>query len=253
MAGRHIWIINGVFKDCRTAEADSAAETWRLMNERGAVRLTTGPHGTEIMWVVTSPHVLSLFSAEALVDTLDGPFMLRFYAGGWFEELFSEAGEVHRRIAELVMHGDRHLASRIFVMSPEPDPLRLPQLLQEALQDGAAPSDMAVECRYEPAADAFVVCHVGAKSAIGRIWGTDVSSYPCLATGPLGQNANQSYRRALAEGTPIYEQVIASLRFPDQEMRWVPYHRVIVPLGRLGAGQNVAVVSACAEVDFRVL
>jgi hypothetical protein len=254
MAGRHYWLVNGkIWDDSGPGNSDPAA-AWSLMSDRGAVRLISGPHGTEMRWAVAAPHVLSLFAAEAMLAYMDGPYMLRFYAAGWFEECYNDLAEVRRRLGALVMHGDRHLASRVFVRAPEPAQARVPDILREVLRDGEAPRELAVECTFEPDLDAFVVRHVGARSAIGRIWGTDPTSFPCLAQGPLASSAGQSYQRALNARAPIYEQVMAALRYPDDTLHWTPYHRVILPLCEPGARtQAVQVVSACAEVEFRVL
>jgi hypothetical protein len=251
MALRPIWIVNG--KPQAEALQASPVHEWDMMNRSGAVRLLSGPEGTELRWIVAAPNVMSLFAADAMLDYLDGPFMLRFFSAGWFEERFSTAEQVRSRISALVMHGDRHLASRVFVDAPDPKSVRIPEFLKEVLEERAAPREQAVECRYEPEVDGFVVSHIGARSAIGRIWGTDPSSFPCLATGAFGQSASLSYSRAVRERVPVYEQVIAALRFPDQTVHWVPYHRVILPVEGRRNSETVDVVCEYADVDFRVL
>lgn len=248
---RSTWIMDGKITD--SPGIPDEARAWQFMNEKGAVRLTASPAGTEVRWVVASPHVLSLFAAEALLGELQGPFMLRFYVGGWFEERFDSGGEAADRIRSLVMHADRHLTSRIFVQSAEPHSATVPEPLLEVWREQAVARDDAVECRYEADLDGFVVRHVGARSAIGRIWGTDPTSFPCLATGALGRNASLSYSKAVSLGAPLYEQVLAALRFPDQSLNWVPYHRVILPVACAGASPVVLVASEYAQVDFRVL
>ena len=247
MTRRSIWIVNG---EARAAAHDPPHDdAWRLMNEQGAVRLVSGPAGTELRWVVASPHVGSLFSAEAMLQYLQAPVMLRFYVAGWFEERLETVEEAAGRIRALVMNADRHLSSRVFVHEPDVSSARVPGLLQDVLREKAVGAEHSVECRYEPELDGFVVCRVGERSAIGRIWGTDQSTFPCLATGALGRSASQSYGRAVSQGVPVYEQVIAALRFPDQTLRWVPYHRVILPI----AERRVRVASEYGDVDFRVL
>lgn len=251
MARHPVWIVNG--KPRAETAQENPAQEWELMNRSGAVRMQSGPEGTELRWVVAAPNVMSLFAAEALLDHRDGPFMLRFFLGGWFEERFSTVEQVRDRISALVMHGDRHLASRVFVDAPDPKSARVPQCLREILEEGAAPRDQTVECRYEPEVDGFVVSHIGTRSAIGRIWGTDPSSFPCLSTGAFGQSASASYSRAVRGRVPVYDQVIAALRFPDQSLHWVPYHRVILPLEGKRNTETVEVVCEYADVDFRVL
>lgn len=253
MASRHQWFRNGQPLDVASASRLSHDEEWQLMCRAGAVRLTAGDLGTEIKWVVASPCVASLSAVEALLDGTDGPYVLRFFAAGWFEETYRNAVDVHIRVAALVMHGDRHIASKVFEKPSLPDGVLTPEIVRQALHDLHPPSELAIECRYDEVQDSFLVCRIGELSTIGRIWGTDPTTYPCLATGPYGSSASAAYKRALATGLPAYEQVIAALRFPDQALRWIPYHRVILPRIAHSGAQTVSVVSACADVDFRVL
>lgn len=151
-------------------------------------------------WAVAAPHVLSLFAAEAMLAYMDGPYMLRFYAAGWFEECYNDLAEVRRRLGALVMH--RGWSGRVF-QAPEPAQARVPDILREVLRDGEAPRELAVECTFEPDLDAFVVRHVGARCGnrahLGN--GPHFISVPCpgtagkqcraiLPTGPKRTRAN---------------------------------------------------------------
>ena len=245
------WIVNG--KRLESACAADSDSCWTVMNGQGGVRITAGPQGTELRWVVASPHVASLLRAEAMLPGFEAPFMLRYFAGGCFEERYDDDVSARQRISSLLMHGDRHLVSRIFVTSPDPSTSSIPGSLLEALQENAVPADRAVECRFEPELEGFVVQRVGVRSAIGKIWGTDTFTFPCQANGVLGRNASDSYGRAITQGVPIYEQVIASLRFPDGSLHWAPYHRVIFPIESSRQRRVVQVLSEFAAVDFQVL
>jgi len=253
MAGRHQWFRNGQPLAIATMAHLTSTEEWQLLSRAGAVRLTAGDLGSEIKWVVHSPCISSLFAAKKFLDEADGPFVLRFYAAGWFEESHAALADVRARIDCLVMHGDRHIISRVFEKPSQPDEALTPALVLQVLRDQRLPAEHVIECSYDLEQDSFVVGHIGVCSTIGRIWGTDPTSYPCMATGAFGSSANSAYKRALAAGLPVYEQVIAALRFPDQALRWVPYHRVILPRVSRAAGQSVAVVAEYADVDFRVL
>lgn len=188
-----------------------------------------------------------------MLEGSDGPFVLRFFAAGWFEESYCSLDEVRGRIGALVMHGDRHIISKVFEKPSQPNEVRTPELVRQVLRDMRPPEEHAIECRYDAEQDSFVVSRIGVHSTIGRIWGTDPTTYPCLATGAFGNSASSAYKRAILAGIPVYEQVIAALRFPDQTLRWVPYHRVILPRASRLGGHAVAVVSEYADVDFRVL
>ncbi len=253
MAGRHLWFVNGAALDGNVTAQLTPEQQWQLMNREGAVRLTAGDLGTEIKWVVASPHLSSLFVAEALLEESDGPFVLRFYSAGWFEERFACVKDVHVRIAGLVMHADRHIISRVFERSATPDAARTPAIVRHVLNDQRPPPDHSIECCFDANQDGFVVRRVGERSTIGRIWGTDPTSYPCQTTGAFGNSASSAYKRALEAREPVYEQVVAALRFPDTSLHWVSYHRVILPMVSRRGDQSVAVVSEYGDVDFCVL
>jgi hypothetical protein len=253
MTGRHQWYIKGQLLNRAETVALSVENEWELMSRQGAVRLTSGHLGTEVKWVIGSPHLASLFAAEAMIEDEDGPCVLRFYAAGWFEERYSNCLEACQRMRVLAMHGDRFFTSRVFEKPSVPNETRTPDIVRQVLRDRRPPPDYSVECRFDPDQDSFVVMHIGHSSTIGRIWGTDPNSFPCLATGAFGNSASCAYKRALDAGNPVYEQVVASLRFPDEAFRWVAYHRVIVPMASKARPSAVTVVSEYADVDFKVL
>ena len=253
MAGRHQWYLKGQLLDSVALNILSVEDEWELMARQGAVRLTSGYLGTEVKWVIGSPHLASLFVAEAMVEDEDGPCVLRFYAAGWFEERYANCCDACQRMRALAMHGDRFFTSRVFEKPSVPNETYTPEIVRQVLRDLRPPLDNSVECRFDPHSDSFLVTHIGHNSTIGRIWGTDPNSFPCLATGAFGSSATSAYKRALDAGNPVYEQVVASLRFPDETFRWVSYHRAIVPMARKSMPSAVTVVSEYADVDFRVL
>ncbi len=218
-----------------------------------AVRLYAGDMGTEVRWHVHAPNIASLIHVGEILHECSPPFFLRFNAGGWFEEHFTELQPARNRIDDLIIRGDRYLPGRIFVREEAADPEAMPALLQDVWLSRVPAEDYAIECGYEPAQEQFVVRNVGPKSAIARIWGTQPTSWPCQSLGSYNQTTNASYERAVAEKRPLYEHVLAMFRFPDSVQRWVPYHRLILPRLENTHDHAVSVVSACAEVGFKVL
>ncbi len=129
----------------------------------------------------------------------------------------------------------------------------LPPLLAEVMQSGTCPPDQSVDCVYEPSLDIFLVERIGTKSMIGMFFGTSISSFPCHAKGTYGRAISAGYEAAIREGQQRYEQVLASIKFPDNTRRWVPYHRLVIPARGQANRNSVRVVSEIAPVDLRVI
>jgi hypothetical protein len=128
----------------------------------------------------------------------------------------------------------------------------VPEVIRESFASKTAPAEYTVECVKEPAGPSYVVDKVGARSAIGRVWGTVTSSYPCQPTSRYGDAVSAAYDEVLRTGQPRYDQVLAALRMPDNQIHWVPYHRVVLPLRNRGE-PAVAVLSQIAKVDINVI
>lgn len=244
MAGWRRWFRDG--KEVR--EPDAAG---RKLNE--IVRLLQGDLGTEVRWHVHEPNVAALFAVALTLNECQTPIILRFNSGGWFEERHESVRSAVARINDLVTRGDRFLQSRVFVEEMSPDLGRMPHVLKDAWLGSGAAEDFAIKCFFDPQSESFIVNHVGPKSPIGRVWGTNPTSAPCRNSGAFGVSANHSYLRATQQGRRIYEHVIAAFSFPDNALRWVPYHRIILPQNEAGMIDSVVVVAECADVDFKVL
>jgi hypothetical protein len=218
-----------------------------------AVSVAEGEAGTAVRWLVDAANIASLIAVCIMLGHSAPPFVLHFYAAGWFEERHERASDAVRRIEELLMRGDGFLSSRIFVKPADPVLSAMPQPLQEAWACQAVAEEAAVRCIRDLDSGAFVVAHVGSQSPIGRVWGTSASSWPCLPTGHYAAAATRTYEEVLESQKARYEQVLAALRFPDHVLRWVPYHRLVMPDPAAEKAQGVVIVSAFAEVPFRVL
>ncbi|MFO1033018.1 MAG: hypothetical protein U1E15_02625 [Hyphomicrobiales bacterium] len=218
-----------------------------------AVQWMTGEAGTSIRWTVGVRNFASLTAVCSELTRATLPIMLHFFSGGWFEERHDTAAEAIARIEALMMRGDVVLPGRIFVRASEPHARTMPATLHEVWQSKAVPHDLAVHCVLEPDSGSFVVVDVGRSSAIGRVWGTSPSSWPCLPMGAYGASATDAYFRAVEDGQPRYDQVVAALRFPDENLRWVSYHRIIQPERSVHGRLAVSVVSEYGDVGFHVI
>jgi hypothetical protein len=256
MSGQRHWIKSGSVERTDRASppvADLTAHEEHQRLKEGEVRLTTGDLGTELRWIVSSPCVASLYAAMQILPEKASPYILRFLAVGWFEEIHVDAPTALRRIEEIIARGDRHFTGRIFFEQHRAETAELPEVLRESLDCGTVPDDYAVVCSLNRTSQNFVVEHVGAKSAIGRLWGTYKASPPCQAAGSYGDTVAETYREVLLRDRPRYDHVLAALRLPDNAVHWVPYHRLIMPQRDSNAGPAVAVISQIAQVDIVVL
>ena len=253
MRGQRIWVHQGNLVPMTMAQRPFSHESEEQKLSAGEVRLTTGDLGTEVKWHVCSPCIASLFKTIEWVATARGPIILRIFAIGWFEEVFPDAASSIARIEQVLARGDRHFTGRVFIKETPIDSAVTPDVLRAAFAGQSVPPDYAVDCTYDENSQLFRVDRVGAKSAIGRVWGTFTSSHPCQSAGPYGDPVNATYDAVLRSGKPRYDHVLAALRLPDNALHWVPYQRVVYPRQNSKGGPGVEVVSQIARVDIQVL
>jgi hypothetical protein len=224
-----------------------------LLHGEGLVRVTSSSAGTEIKWSVISPSFASLFHAACAIRDLQGPYMLRYFLAGWFEENFDNSSEAAERIYEIVAKSDIHLVRRAFVREFNPSDKQIPSLLKDTLIDGAAETDFSVDCIYEESSGRFRVDWIGPKSTIAKLWGMAPVSYPCQAGGSSDRIVSAAYIDVLKAGRPRYDHVYAAMVTPESDVIWIPYHRVIIPKRATGARRGVSIVSEIAKVDIQIV
>jgi hypothetical protein len=252
MRGQFFWIRAGRLDRANPVEIASPGQEERCLDS-GDVRIVTSEFGTEIKWKVQTPCISSLLRAVHFMQEAKPPFVLRFHAFGWFEEVYHEAWTAILRVEEILARGDRHFFSRAFVQEADPQTAQLSPVMQQALKDQVADEDYAVEATLDETTQSFVVERVGPKSAIGRVWGTITSTFPCQPTSKYGDAVSEAYERVLRTGKPHYDQVLAALRLPDNQIHWVPYHRVVLPKIRDQAAPGVTIVSEISPVEIKIL
>ena len=241
MRGQRYWIHQGKLEPLPSMTADIAAKEDQFYQE-GSVRLTTGDLGTEVKWVVNSPCVSSLFKAMQWLPSVKPPYILRFFAVGWFEEVYREPVAAVSRMEEVLARGDRHFASRVFIAEAPTSSPQVPPVLKEALSGHCIPEDYSVDCILDENSGLFHVERVGPPS-----------SFPCQSVGSYGDPVNATYEDVLRHNRPRYDHVLAALRLPDNRLHWVPYHRVVLPHKNGSKHAGVTVVSQIARVDIKVL
>ena len=247
------WIDKGLPMRERPREPDGPADDHRLLHRYGAVRVVTGGLGTEVKWALFSPCFTSLFQVSEWLLDLPGPFMLRYFLSGWFEESLETAREARRRILEIVARGDIHLLQRVFVRELEPSSGLMPELLRDVWMDGNANPDYSVDCVFEESSGRFRVNRIGPKSTIARLWGLTPVSYPCTNGGAYDRTVGAAYGEVLRQGRPRYDHVYAAMRTLDETTMWIPYQRVIMPKHLSGRGRAVTIVTEIAKVDIQIV
>ncbi len=251
MGGMRFWVHNGVlepFLEKIPLKAD--VEDGHFKN--GSARLVTGNLGTEVKWNVNSPCVSSLFTVIQWLPTVKPPYILRFFATGWFEEIYHDHADAINRVEQILARGDRHFTSRVFIEQRSPNTKTIPDIIKQALRGDKIADEYSVDCSYDPINHLFKVERIGPQSAIGRVWGTYPSSYPCQSAGSFGDPVSASYEDVMRTGKPRYDHVVAALRLPDNAVHWVPYQRVVLPYSRNGQS-GVAVLAQISRVDIQVL
>ncbi len=247
-----IWVTQGVFHHQEEDAVKLTATEERRKFEVGEVRITTSEIGTEIKWYAQTPCMASLFVISDWVHKAQAPFVLRFNISGWFEEFYQTAPEVIGRLDAIIARADRHFPVRTFVEEVDPEKTKVAGLLMDIIQKKVEPHDYAVECLYNPTADRFDVERIGDKSTIAQVYGTFLTSFPCTGTS-YADRVSDGYREVLASGKPRVDHVIAAMRFPDNQVHWVPYHRLILPRTDAGSNGGVSVVSQIAPVSFKII
>lgn len=252
MAYRVNWIEHGVLSPSQEVGDEPIDRLHARRFEQGSVRVVSGTLGTEIKWMIGSPCTASLLRAVLQIAVAPPPYVLRFHLIGWFEEIYALAADAVARLEEILARGDRYFPTRAFLREGNARAEAVPDVIRESLARRTAPEEFMVECTVDETSKSYVVDRVGPKSAIGRVWGTLTSSYPCQPTSRYGDAVSAAYTEVLRTGTPQYDQVLAALRMPDNQIHWVPYHRVIFPKLRAGDAA-VSVLSQIAKVDIKVI
>ncbi len=253
MNGRRYFIENGNLKVSPiTTNLSQAEEDYRLHKE-GVVRITTGEIGTEIKWSVFSPCFSSLFTALNWLPSVEGPFVLRYYLSGWFEEVHQSAPDTIFRLEEIIAKSEIHVSQRTIVKEMKPSDNVTPTLLHNSFLRETPVDEYAVSCVHDKFSNQFRVEKIGSKSVMARIYGTILASYPCKNGNSYDRTVSEAYNEVISSGKPRYDHVLASLYAPDNTQHWLPYHRVIFPHLRPDKTVGVSIMTEVAQVNIRLI
>jgi hypothetical protein len=223
------------------------------LHRLGEVRIVIDERGTLVEWCVFAPNWASLQVVMEWIGASRGPFKLRYFLAGWFEEMLASPAQARDRIDRIMAKSDLHLTRRTFVRKCVPRDGRTPPLLCEAWRHGVASPDHSVDCVLDEQAGQFRVERIGAMSTIARLWGTAPVSYPCINGGAYDRIVGDAYGEVARTGARRFDHVYSAMSLADGDQIWIPYQRVILP-HRVPSGRPaVSVISEIAPVDIQIV
>jgi hypothetical protein len=225
-----------------------------LLFQRELVCIVNGTNATTVRWVMFAANWTSLYFARELITSFAGPFILEYFNAGWFSEHFETAAEAKLRIDLLICKSDVRFSSRTFTREFDPSNSKLPRPLQEMWSSGAVDEQRVVNCTVNLEREMTQVDHIGANSALAKVWGVSPVSYPSLSGHNYDRVVSKIYYEVVRTGRPKYDHVLAAMTKPSGEVKWFGYHRLIFA-GRktMGLMPQVSVACEVADVDIPLL
>jgi len=243
------WILNGRVQPAPEGAEGPGVER-DLLLRHGFVKITESGSGTTLRWGMFAANWASLYFAAEWVHGALGPFHLQYYSAGWFNERYDYAHGASDRIHHLIHKSDVHLSQTVYIRSAPDQRNDVPPILQQALRNNAADEDCSIDCRYDPAANAFRVARVGRQSTIARLWGVNPVSYPCLSGHSYDRAVSRVYPHVTRTGAPHHDHIYAAMASVAGDVVWVPYQRVVLPLRNGRETGAVRIVAELARVDI---
>ncbi|MFN0193996.1 MAG: hypothetical protein ACKVP5_18825 [Aestuariivirga sp.] len=253
MQGQKYWIERGQLVPEPKFAPEDLNESHRI-HRSGGVRVLTGPVGTEVRWALFAPNLASLYFAMEWLQSVRGPYVLRYFLSGWFEEIFSSTREATARLNSIIAKCDLHLTSRTYVKQLNLDTELMPPLLRSTLADnGIAEQEYSIDCVFEESIGRYRVARIGAKSAIARFYAHTPVPFPCINGGSYDDTVSAAYTSVLQAGRPRYDHIYSAMSAPDGSVIWIPYQRVILPRRDPDGKPSVTVTSEIAKVDIQIV
>lgn len=251
---RTVWIDQGrVTGELPSTDGGAVSEDMAVLR-RGLVKVKFSQQsGTFVSWSVFSPNWSSLFYMMECLHLYPEPFQLQYYLAGWFDETFTDARMARERIHALIAKSDVHLLTGTYVKHVEPDPNGMPPLLQDTWGDRAVKPDYSIDCIRGENDNQFQVMRIGPRSTIAQRWGVMPASYPCLTGNVYDRVVSEIYPQVIKTGEPHYSHVYAAMVFPNRQLCWFPYHRIVLPHRFPDGRDGVTVVSEFSPVDIQIV
>ncbi len=225
-----------------------------ILQQQELIKIEISAAGTTVKWVMFAANWASLYFAMSWIETCPTTITLNFFNSGWFEESFDTAHDAQSRIDALIPKSDVRFSTRTFTRPFDPDSIKLPTMLRQAWKSGSIDESHAVYCAIDTRRKITQVEHVGADSALAKVWGISPVSYPCLSGHSYDRIVSQSYFEVVKTGRPVYDHILAAMVHPGGEVRWFGYHRLVFP-SKVKTRNFDMVTVACevAKVDIPIL
>jgi hypothetical protein len=254
MQGQRFWIVDGKRLPLAASLDDLSRDAERSRFEReGGVRVTTGPLGTEIKWCAFSPCFASLWHLLGWLPEGQGPYVLRYYLCGWFEERFEREGDAANRIEEVIAKSELRITKKAFIKEVDPEAIELPPLMRSTWSADYVSPDVSIDCIFDERIKKYRVTRVGEKSTIAKFWGVIPATYPFVNGGSYDDIVCEPYKHVLNAGKPRYDHVLAAMRMPNNAVHWLTYQRIIFPRQTETNIPTVTVVTELAPVDIQII
>jgi hypothetical protein len=252
MLPTHIWMAGG---DVIVAPSfKSSAEERLYLQASSAVKIEISSAGTHVRWTQFAPNWASLTKLCHLMWQFPAPLTLSFFNAGWFVEKYIRHEDATARIERLMASGDVRLSTRTYVETIAGNPEALPAKLREAWCKGISPRDHTIVCALDFEQERANVLSVGSKSDLATVWGLSPAAFPRQTGHPYDRTVSQNYFSVARKGEPMHDHVLAAMTFPEGDVRWLAYQRLIFPGGIDARGRpTVNVLTELAPVDIRLM
>jgi hypothetical protein len=253
MKQQEFWIAQGRLVPSPLEDDRSTQLATDRLHRFGEVRISVREAEILIEWCVFAPNWASLQVVKEWILALRGPFKLRYFLAGWFEETIPNPLRARDRIDRIQAKSDLHVTQRAFVRKSNPRAGRTPPLLYDAWRHRLASPEHTVDCVLDEQTGRFRVERIGQFSTIARLWGTAPISYPCINGGPYDRIVSMAYGEVARTGAPRFDHVYAAMTLNGEEQVWIPYQRVILPYAVPSGRPAVSVVTEIASVDIQIV
>jgi hypothetical protein len=254
MQSQELWVSQAQIVSRPSGPLGERLSDRHILLQKELVKVEVSPQGTTLKWVMFAANWASLYFAMRWIETCTGPFTLNFFNSGWFEETYDTAHDARKRIEGLIPKSDIRFSTRTFTRAFDANSQKLPNMLEQAWSAGAIDESQAVYCAIDTQRKFTQVEHIGANSALAKVWGISPVSFPCLSGHSYDRIVSESYFEVVKTGRPVYDHILAAMVHPGGEVRWFGYHRLVFPSKiRTKNFDMVAVACEVAKVDIPIL
>jgi hypothetical protein len=210
--------------------------------------------GTHVRWSQFAPNWVSLTKLCYMVSQFPAPITLHYFNAGWFTEKYAKHFDATSRVERLMASSDVRLSTRTYIETISSNPGSLPAKLRDAWAKGIAPHDQAIVCALNFEQERANVSFVGTKSDLATVWGLSPAAFPRQTGHSYDKTVSQNYFSVIRNDQPVHDHVLAAMTFPEGDIRWLAYQRLIFPSGVDERGRpTVNVLTELAPVDIRLM